>query len=205
MVGSDRKLANRKDASRGRIRTMLGRVFITLLLIFLLVEAKIYVEERTAGGQWIKRATYDYLEWLITLGDRGQPRVTIVDISSVKANRKVKLDDKEVMITPRQEIYGLLVKIIEQCKPKRPKAIGVDVDFSPTEGKLIDVENDLGFFQALCSISRKTARCRSSWESSEPKSSPPKSGSYQEEFSGSCGYSHASRGRKGGTRTMKTT
>jgi len=141
------------------MRALVRQFFVTLLLIFLLVEAKIYIEERTAGGQWIKRATYDYLQWVIALGNREPPRVTIVDISSVAADQKVKLGDKEIEITPRKAIYDLLSKIIDQClnnNTKPPKAIGVDIDFSPSEGKLIGGEADLVFFQECLDLSQRT-------------------------------------------------
>jgi len=101
--------------------------------------------EHTTVGQQMQWMSYNLLQ--LQLPSASLP-VTIVDISDLPA-KDTPVGAEMVTATPRDTLKELLNAIAEQ----RPKAIGIDIDFSPDEGQLLP--DDPQFFQHCLDLREK--------------------------------------------------
>jgi CHASE2 domain-containing sensor protein len=101
-------------------------VFRGLVITFLLLLLKGWFEV-TPVGERLKSDTYDLLqERLSSAISKEDLPVIVVDISESDA-LKAKTTDGSEAVTPREPLIKLITAIAKQ----KPRAIGVDVDFSP--------------------------------------------------------------------------
>jgi CHASE2 domain-containing sensor protein len=141
MVAETKDAGDRRPVQAQRRKRALREFLVGASLVVLLVLAKTYFEEKTGLGQELKHEIYNLLQWKLATGSTGASVVTIVDITDVKGEATT-VDGEMRSVTPRQRILDLL-KMIDSCGPR---AIGVDVDFSPFNGKLI-TDKDEEFFR----------------------------------------------------------
>lgn len=127
-------------SGRGIWRDLLkGLLFIGLMLV-----VKLAVEHTSVGKQ-IHLASYNLLQ--AQLSTDHLP-VTVVDISDIQPE-KFDINGQVGTATPREP----LLRMIEAIAEHEPKAIGVDIDFSP-DGDFIH-PRDPEFFQACLDMKRQ--------------------------------------------------
>jgi hypothetical protein len=103
--------------------------------------------EITPWGQYMEDRAYELLlARFVAEGTKDSPGVLIVDISPVKPLSWERNGVKGLPATPRQPIQDLIEVLSDPALPTHPKAIGVDIDFSPDNGELIHPD-DLKFFE----------------------------------------------------------
>src|SRR5207248_1354889 len=108
--------------SRGR--EILYDLLKGLLLIAFVLALKLAVEQ-TALGKQLELAGYNLLQ--LRLSAERVP-VTVVDTSDLKP-QTYNIAGQTGTATPREPLRKMIEAITEQ----KPKAIGVDIDFSPDE------------------------------------------------------------------------
>lgn len=125
-----------------------SRAFWTVLTVFALIVVKTAFEFTPLGEFAEDKAYTALLGRFSARGTTTRPDVLVIDISGIPpVPRKIRQTD---MITPRQPIKDLISVLTEL----HPKAVGVDVDFSPDD-ELIDPD-DPSFFQWCLDRSRQT-------------------------------------------------
>lgn len=116
-----------------------------LLFIFIVLSIKFAVE-RTTFGKHLELMSYNLLQTQLS----AQPvPVTVVDISDL-APKDFIVDGQTVTATPREQ----LKEIIKAIAGQKPKAIGIDIDFSPDEYGYI-LPSDPDFFQFCLDIGKQ--------------------------------------------------
>jgi CHASE2 domain-containing sensor protein len=134
-------VSNNPSRGGGILRDLLkGMLFIAFVLAI-----KLVVESTTVGKQ-LHSMSYNLLQ--LSLSAERMP-VTIVDISDLEP-QGFNLDGQVAKATPRDT----LGKIIEAITEHQPKAIGVDVDFSPEDDDYVS-PHDPDFFQFCLDIQRQ--------------------------------------------------
>ncbi len=126
-----------------------GEIFRDLLkglLVIALVLALKLVVERTAFGKQLELACYELLQLRLS-ADRVP--VTIVDISDLKP-QPYDIAGQTGTATPREPLRKLLAAITEQ----NPRAVGLDIDFSPEDDVYIRPD-DPDFFQFCLDMQRQ--------------------------------------------------
>jgi CHASE2 domain-containing sensor protein len=125
-----------------------SRAFWTVTTIAALIGLKTLFE-LTPWGEFVDDKTYTtLLSRFSARGTTTRPDVLVIDISAIaREPRKNRSND---MITPRGPIQDLIAVLTEL----HPKAVGVDVDFSP-DNQLIDPD-DPKFFQWCFERMRQT-------------------------------------------------
>jgi len=112
-----------------------------VVLSILLIGCNVAVE-RTDFGEQLEQMTYNLLQTRLLSARSGEDlKVTVIDINElplVQVNRANRL----VRVTPRKPLQD----IVEVLAQEDPKAIGIDIDFSPDERGFI-TEDDPSFFQ----------------------------------------------------------
>jgi CHASE2 domain-containing sensor protein len=103
--------------------------------------------ESTTFGKQLELASYNLLQFQLSPDE--DPPVTVVDISDLQ-QEDVSHDGRTVRATPRDALREMIVAIVEQ----HPKAIGVDIDFSPDQSGLLPP--DSGFFEICLQIGQVT-------------------------------------------------
>jgi len=156
------------------------RQFVTgAALVALLVSAKTYIEEKTGFGREVKHVIYNVLQWKLATGRAQAPIVTIVDISDIQGVPAI-IEGKQELVTPRRPVFDL-IEVISRCAPR---SIGVDVDFSPVNGKLV-TEGDLKFFQDCLKLSERYSPPIPIFLGiKRTEEGPPKAWLYSDEFKG---------------------
>ena len=117
------------------------------LFIAIVMAVKISIEEHTEFGRQMTVMGYNYLQ--TQLSPASAP-ITVVDISDLPPE-DFQVDGEKVSATPRDK----LTQIIEAISEQHPKAIGVDIDFSPTDLGYI-LPKDPEFFQSMLDLQKRT-------------------------------------------------
>lgn len=151
MVAETKDAGDRRPVQAQRRRRAFREFLVGASLVVFLVLAKGYFEEKTGLGQELKQEIYNLLQWKLATGSTGASIVTIVDITGLKG-KAMNVDSETRSVTPRERILDLL-KIIASCGPR---AIGIDVDFSPLSGELI-TQDDEEFFRDCRRLRKKTS------------------------------------------------
>ncbi len=86
----------------------------------------------------VRKATYEWLQSRLT--SSGEPPVAVIDISNLRT--EAVPGAREVEATPRVKLIELIKALLSQ----QPKAIGIDIDFSPESGHYI-TPSDPVFFE----------------------------------------------------------
>jgi CHASE2 domain-containing sensor protein len=120
-------------------------ILIGVLFIVIVLGVK-HVIEHTTFGEQMKVMGYNFLQTRLS---SESPPVTIVDITKL-APESVEINGETVTATPRKTLEQMIAAIAEQ----HPKAIGVDIDFSPDEGSYI-LPTDPEFFQFCLDLQEK--------------------------------------------------
>lgn len=122
-----------KDSLGKVIKYALSGFVLTTVLV-----VTIRLVEHTAAGHWLELRTFEVLQGQIAPfnPDENLP-IVVVDISKVTGGK----DEA----TPR----GKLEEIITAIGDKHPRAIAVDIDFSPEEGKWITQDDETFFDNCL--------------------------------------------------------
>jgi CHASE2 domain-containing sensor protein len=102
--------------------------------------------KQTTFGKQLELTSYNLLQLQLSSED---PPVTVVDISDLE-QQDFNLDGRTVRATPRDSLRKMLEAIAEQ----HPKAIGVDIDFSPDSNGLLP--SDPAFFEFCKNIKKVT-------------------------------------------------
>src|ERR1700738_1515253 len=111
--------------------------FVSSAIIVLLLVLK-SLFELTPCGQYIEDRAYEFLlAGFVAEGTKDSPSVLIVDISQIKPLPWERNGVKGESATPRPPIEDLIEVLSDPNLPTHPKAIGVDIDFSPDNGQLI--------------------------------------------------------------------
>ena len=117
-----------------------------LLFILIVLSIKLLIE-RTTFGKHLELMDYGFLQTQLS---RERAPITIVDISDL-AQKDYVVKGQIVRATPREPLQEMIQAIAEQ----KPKAIGVDIDFSPDEkGHALPREPE--FFQFCLDIHKQT-------------------------------------------------
>lgn len=120
-------------------------IVITVLLLVL----KLGIESSPVGPS-IERHTYMLLTSNLPKFRPEGTGVVIVDISHLPGGKEDPRTGKLVP-TPRTELLELIEVLVEL----RPRAIGVDIDFSPTPDGWVD-DGDLDFFTRIAQLDKST-------------------------------------------------
>ncbi|KQV52866.1 hypothetical protein ASC95_08690 [Pelomonas sp. Root1217] len=104
--------------------------------------------ETTAIGHLAEAQTYGLLIRLLPTFTKEGPPVQVLDVSHLIG--RVGEDGQKLIPTHRERLFDLLTVIAEQ----RPLAIGVDVDFSPTQKGWVS-EQDPDFFERCQALAKK--------------------------------------------------
>ncbi len=113
------------------------------LAIALLLTTVNWGIEKTAFGEQFRESTYDVLQLqLMSKFDPANLEVTVVDITGIPTTRATSHDYD---YTDRQQLKNLIRKIAAQG----PRAIGVDVDFTPYPDQMSDDDEFLTYCAKL--------------------------------------------------------
>lgn len=125
-------------AARGEVirDAFKGLLFAGLILLIQLAV------EHTRVGHALEVAGYDFLQGRLTYD---KVPVHVIDISELKPTTVV-IGGKSYTATPREELRQIIEAVVEQ----RPKAVGVDIDFSPDDEGFI-TPRDPDFFRFCAS------------------------------------------------------
>ncbi len=120
--------------------------FVTAAIIVLVLVLK-SLFELTPWGQYLEDRAYELLlARFVAEGTKDSPGVLIVDIALIKPLPWERNGVKGKPATPRQPIQDLIEVLSDPTLATHPKAIGVDIDFSPENGELIHPD-DVKFFE----------------------------------------------------------
>jgi CHASE2 domain-containing sensor protein len=108
-------------------------------VIGLVLLLKVWVE-RTPMGEWIELVTYDFLQLqLASSTSHEASSVVVLDLSALRGASTGP--GSEAPVTPRSNLRDLITAVLEQ----KPRAVGVDVDFSPVKGTFSSPQDPLFF------------------------------------------------------------
>lgn len=129
-----------------RLKEIRRDVLKGLLFILLVLSIKLLIE-RSTFGKHLELMSYGFLQTQLS---RERAPITIIDFSNL-AQKDYVVNGQIVRATPRQPLQEMIQALAEQ----KPKAIGVDIDFSPDEdGHFLPREAD--FFQFCLDIQKQT-------------------------------------------------
>src|SRR5262245_16552033 len=104
-------------------------VWSVVIAILLVVVKSIF--EHTAFVEWLEKKTYEVLQHRIVAGGtRNRPDILVVNIASIKPESWTVNGHSDIA-TPRQPIQDL----VDVLSDAGARSIGIDVDFSPKDGK----------------------------------------------------------------------
>ena len=126
-----------------KIRHILFGVLITVLL----VAAKVIFEQFPVGHR-VELLTFELLQGQLTGIDKDPLPVVVLDISSIPGGTAGQP-------TPRPPLKELIQAIAAGNQQTRPKALGIDIDFSPGFQGLQDETKDIEFFDMCLSESQR--------------------------------------------------
>ncbi len=134
------------EPSRPSVRHIWRDFVVGLAITASLVLLQVVVGHREFGKQ-LEQMTYSMLQvrMLSSSGWRDLP-VTVVDISGLTPV-PIQSAGKTELATPR----GPLLDLVEAVAQQRPRAIGIDLDFSPTTHGYV-TPSDHGFLESLLKI-----------------------------------------------------
>src|SRR5918911_2432441 len=112
---------------------IIGYVIVGLLITLLLVQVKDLIEQHPIGYR-AKILAYEFLQGLLRSVDENRLPVVVADIGQMPGG-------KPDQPTSREE----LIKVVEALSDKKPRAIAIDIDFSPNERGWQHI-NDPAFF-----------------------------------------------------------
>jgi CHASE2 domain-containing sensor protein len=118
-----------------------------ILFIVIVMAIKISIDEHTEFGKQMTLMGYNYLQTKLS---SAAPPITIVDIGDLPPEN-IRDNGEMVLATPRPA----LKEIIEAVAEQHPKAIGVDIDFSPTEIGYV-LSSDPAFFDSILDLRKRT-------------------------------------------------
>ncbi len=138
------------SACRRELRHFPYREFLRgVLLTALLIGLKVLVEHGEFGKQ-LEQMTYNLLQLRLLSHAKwwAQP-VAIVDISGL-ASAPYRSDGKTEFVTPRRPLAEIIAAIAAQ----NPRAIGIDLDFSPGDSGYVTPEDPI-LLQSLLDLRRQ--------------------------------------------------
>jgi CHASE2 domain-containing sensor protein len=134
----NRRLSTGNFQSARILRDFLVSMGLALVLAF----ANAFYFDRSGLGQRIERMTYEMLQGQLSPNfSTSSFPVALVDIGNLARNEV----DQGEPVTPRESLIDLILAVADQ----EPRAIGVDIDFSPDAGGY--APNDFLFFKT-CEI-----------------------------------------------------
>jgi CHASE2 domain-containing sensor protein len=135
-----------RHARAARLRHIRADVLIGLLVTAMLITAKWFFEHTMLGEQF-EEAVYDVLQ--LRRGadlDEAQLPVAVIDIDPMPLERHP--ESRELDFTSRTGLRDVVANVAAQ----RPRAIGVDVDFTPARGPQLAADRE--FFEFILDPSR---------------------------------------------------
>jgi CHASE2 domain-containing sensor protein len=139
----------RVPAARGRFKRFAREALTGLFFAALILGAKLLIEH-TRFGQQLDAISYNLLQ--LRLASEHAP-VKLIDISELRP-APFDVDGQTGIATPREPLRAM-IEALTQKEGARPKAIGVDIDFSP-EGDQYVHPRDPEFFQFCLDTSERT-------------------------------------------------
>jgi hypothetical protein len=134
---------------RVRTRAIWRRAAWSALTAIVLILTQRYIEHTDAGEQ-LKIATYGWLQH--RLRSEATPPIVVVDISAIRPT-PIPGAQKDEEATPRTPLLELLSRLAMHG----PRAIGVDIDFSPDlDGRVPITSGDGKFFEDCLELERDT-------------------------------------------------
>lgn len=131
-----RKHSAKRIGTLAKIGNVCWETFTGVVVIVALVTLKIRVERSTLGES-IDLACYVSLQqFLSPPGENEDPPCQIINVDGIRPVPMI-LDGVEVSVTPRKR----LTPLIEAAVKAEPKALGIDFDFSPWDGKPVTDED----------------------------------------------------------------
>ena len=141
--------ANGKRGFNVDMLTAISYICIGLVITLMLLALKVGIEHTAVGASAEKRA-YELLTSVLPNFRPDGVKVTLLDIGHIRLGAEDPSTGK-LIPTARDE----LLKLIEALVALRPRAIGVDIDFSPTPNGWVD-DNDPQFLQRCLELSETT-------------------------------------------------
>jgi len=135
-----------QTGERHRGREIFREVLKGILFIAVVLSLKLSIEQ-TTFGKHLELMSYNLLQTQLS---SQPPPITLVDISDLSVSDFV-VAGQTVTATPRDPIKEMLTAIAG----RQPRAIGVDIDFSPDENGYI-LPSDPEFFQFCLNLSKQT-------------------------------------------------
>lgn len=132
-----------------RFARLLREVATGLLFAALILGAKLLIEQTSFGHQ-LEAAAYNLLQ--LRLASSGE-RMRLLDISELRP-APFEMDGQVGFATPREPLRQMIEALVEK-KETRPKAIGIDLDFSPDGAEYI-TPRDPDFYQFCLDASART-------------------------------------------------
>ena len=133
-----------------QVRRILRDVLIGFILTLFMIGVKIIVEHKY--GEGILLTTYDFLQTFLSDDSNS---VVVVDISNLPSPQVTS----DRPLTDRKKLQELVKFIAEQNIP--PRAIGIDIDFSPVYGivsstpEFLGKDDDIDFFNLCLELRKK--------------------------------------------------
>jgi CHASE2 domain-containing sensor protein len=118
-----------------------------VLFIAIVIAITLSIEEHTTFGKLMTLMGYNYLQTQLS---SSPPPVMIVDITGLPPEDFPAYGEK-VTATPRKP----LMQMIEAISEQHPKAIGVDIDFSPNDLGYI-LPDDPQFFESILDLQKRS-------------------------------------------------
>jgi CHASE2 domain-containing sensor protein len=119
------------------------------VLAVLLIGLKVVVEHGEFGKQ-LEQMTYNLLQLrLLSHADRADSPIAIVDISGMTPI-PIQYEGKAELVTPRGSLLGIVAAIARQ----KPRAIGIDLNFSPGNSGYLTPDDPV-LLQSLLDIRRQ--------------------------------------------------
>lgn len=128
----------------------IGRDFLVGIFLSLILIGCKWALERSQFCKQIEQMTYNVLQLnLLCTSGIEEPKVIVVDINDLPFDTQERGKVAE-MVTPREPLKEIVKAVAEQ----HPKAIGIDIDFSPDEFGYIS-KDDPNFFDFCLNIREK--------------------------------------------------
>jgi CHASE2 domain-containing sensor protein len=131
---------------RHRFKYVQRDVLKGILFILIILSIKLLIEG-TTFGKHLELMDYGFLQTQLS---KERVPVAIIDISDL-AQKDFVVNGEIVRATPREPLKEMIEALAEQ----KPKAIGIDIDFSPDENGYI-LPRDPDFFEFCLALTRRT-------------------------------------------------
>ncbi len=141
VVGPEPSKIVSPEQKRRRAKRIWHDATVGLLVLFVVLFGK-WCLEKTLVGEYLEDSTHKLLQYrLIQTRQPEESPIVIVDITDLESSP----------ITPRHP----LLNIIEAVAQQHPRAIGIDIDFSPNENGYISPD-DPAFFDQCLMLSKRS-------------------------------------------------